>query len=219
MVNKIVYFVVEREGEYHLEYMNEGTTTDHNTIQLGTAPTEYNVEHKAYNIIHREDNVVHLDVSGGVAITEIDTGESRAIAALIHRVLLDGSVQPDSLGGVVEFERPGYHAEVGLDVKLAVHTMPLNTNVSDGGHQGVSLNRRKRVIKLLLDVNETLGLYGNSKYSPDRKFTVVLDQAPEPFTGLKEIFLLGWDRVTIIELSQNDPLPFKLVGLGHETEA
>jgi hypothetical protein len=47
---------------------------------------------------------------------------------------------------------------------------------------------------------------------------VVLDKAPEPFTGLKEIYLLGYNRVTQIELTQDDPLPFKILALGHETE-
>jgi len=185
VVNKVVYFLVEREGEFHIEYMNEGTTLDHNTVEVNT---------------------------GG--ITSIDTKETAAIAAMTHKVLLDNSVMADSLGGVITFPRTAYHAEVGLDVKLIIRTMPLNSRVQDG----VSLNMRKRVVKVLLNVRDTLGLFAFDVMSPDRRFTVVLDKAPEPFTGLKEIYLLGYNRVTQIELTQDDPLPFKILALGHETE-
>ncbi len=184
VINKIVYFLVERAGEYHIEYMNEGTTLDHNTVETGTQ------------------------------ITEVDTSESATIAQLTHKILLDDSVMADQKGGVITLPRPAYKAEVGLDVELIVRSMPLNQQTQEG----MSLNNRKRVIKVLLNVRDTLGLFAFDQLSPDRRFTVVLDEAPQPFSGLKEIFLLGFGRIVVIELRQDNPLPFKLLGLGAEVE-
>jgi len=211
-VNKIVYFLVERQGEFHIEYINEGTTLDHNTIELGTKRTQYNVVMFGENVIHDGNNVIYTDNDTGTPVTVVNTGESPAIAALDHKVLLDHSVMADSLGGVIVLERPAYRAEVGLDVELVVRTMPLNQEMKDGQ----SFHKEKRIVRVELYLRDSLGVYAFKTYSPDRKFTVVFDEAPEPYTGRKEIRLLGYNHVTIIEIMQENPLPFKMLSLGYE---
>lgn len=214
VVNNIVYFMCERQGEFHLEYMNEGTTTDHNSFADGTEPETFNVIHNGENVVHNLNNAIFTDVSTGVEITQIDTDQSPAMAILTYKLILDNSMMDDVQGGVVVFPRPAYSAEVGLDVKLKIITMPLNVNAQDG----VTRNDRQRVIRAMLNMRDTLGVHANANYSPDRKFTVVLDKAPIPYSGLKEIYLLGYSRQTQLEIYQEDPLPFKLLSLGWEIE-
>jgi len=185
VVNEIVYFMVERGGEYHLEYINEGTTTDHNTFKTSATP-----------------------------FTTLTTSQTPAMAALIYKVILDKSMQADHVGGNFTFDRSTKDAEVGLDVDLVVVTMPLNSNTQSG----VSRNSRKRVIKVMLNMLDSLGVYANTTYAPDRQFMVILDKMPVPYTGLKEIFLLGYSRETQIKIHQNNPLPFKLLGISWEVE-
>lgn len=213
-VNNIVYFMCKRQGEYHLEYMNEGTTTDHNSFAQGQAPETFNVVYNGDNVVHLGDNIVFTDHGTGSPITEIDTKQSIVMAQLTYKMLLDHSVMDDTIGGVVTLPRPAYDVEVGLDVPLKIVTMPLNVNAQDGA----ALNDRKRVIRVMMNVRDALGVYANTNYSPDRKFTVVLDKATEPFTGLKELYLLGYNRSTQLEIYQEDPLPLKLLSLGWELE-
>lgn len=184
-VNNIVYFMCKREGEYHLEYMNEGTTTDHNSF-----------------------------LYSNTAVTEIDTEQSVAMASLTYKLILDNSVMEDTIGGVVPFPREAYSAEIGLDVPLNVTSMPISIQAQDG----VTRNDRTRVIKAMLNMRESLGVYANTIYAPDRRFTVVLDEAPVPYTGLKEVFLLGYTRENQLVITQDNPLPFKILGLGFEIE-
>ncbi len=216
-VNKIVYFLVKRRGEYHIEYLNEGTTLDHNTVYAGQTP-----------------------------ITEIDTKESQTIAREEHKLILDNSMQPETTGGIVKFARPANKAETGLDVKMIVRTMPISLNLQQGPtlneHKRVTaihLNLRDTLGVYAAKISEWStpaenrheGLYrptdgtvartiqhNDYNFSPDRYFKVILDDTPKLFTGLKIIPILGYNRVTILEITQEDPLPFKLLGLGYKLE-
>nr|BDD47249.1 hypothetical protein 3 [bacterium] len=214
VVNNIVYFMVKRQGEYHLEYLNEGTTTDHNSFETGTPPETFNVVHNGDNVVHNGENVIYTDEGTGVPVTSIDTGQSTVMAQQTYKLILDNSIMDDTLGGVITLPRPAYDVEVGLDVPLKVISMPMNTRAADGSTR----NDRKRVIRAMLNMRDSLGVYANTNYAPDRKFTVTLDEAPVPFTGLKEIYLLGYSRETQLEIYQNNPLPFKMTGLGYEIE-
>ena len=215
-VNKIVYFMVERSGEYFLEYMNEGTTLDHNSFKTGQPLVKNNVTHNGdtTNVIYRGRNVVHSLPGSGVRITSIDTEEGAVMAALPHKVILDNSVLPNQFGGVMILPRPAYNVEVGFDVKLRVSTMPVSVPIDSGQ----TLNEIKRVISVQLNLRDTLGVSAGKSSAPDRTFKVVLDEAPNLFTGQKEVFLLGYDRLTVVDITQEQPLPFKLLAIGYEVE-
>ena len=215
-VNHVLYFMCERNGEYHLEFMNEGTTTDHNTVQVGQPPEEFNVVHLGENIVHNGDNVIYTDHGTGSPITTIDTNHTPAMSGLTYKMLLDDSVMDDTIGSTtsIPLPRPSYHVEVGLDVPLRIVTMPLNVNAKTGPTR----NNRTRLIKTMLNMLDSKGVYANMNYAPDRRFTVTLDEATEPFSGMKEIYLLGYSRQSQLEVYQDDPLPFKLIGLEWELE-
>ena len=89
--------------------------------------------------------------------------------------------------------------------------LPLSTDTKSGN----TLHRRKRVVKVDLNILESLGVYIEDIYSPDRQFTVVLDEAPEPFTGFKEVYLLGYQRIYQFEITQENPLPLLIRGVGY----
>jgi len=214
VVNKIVYFIVKRYGEYHLEYMNEGTVLDHNSIIGGTPPIVQNVTFSLWDVTHNGSNVIHQVPGSGTPVTEIDTLETPTQAAQPHKLILDDSIQQDTFGGFITLPRPAYKAETGYDVPLEVESMPLNVPLKDGNN----ITEVKRVVKVNLLLTDSLGVSANKKSAPDRKFTVVLDQAPSLFTGLKEIRLTGYDKVTQVKIWQENPLPFKLVGMGAEVK-
>ena len=215
-VNNIVWFMCERQGEFHLEYMNEGTTTDHNTFGQGEAPETFNVTHNGDNVVHNGENVIFTDYGTGVPITEAPVNQSTVMAAQTYKLILDKSIMDDVQGSTttITLPRPSYDIEVGLDVELLVTTMPMNVPAQDGATR----NDRKRVIRAMLNMRDSLGVFANANYAPDRKFTVALDETPTPYTGLKEIYLLGHNRETQLEIYQENPLPFKILGLGYEIE-
>ena len=218
VLDKEVYFLVLRQGSYFIEKLNEDTYTDHNVIERGTAPTTDTIVMGGVPIVHDGDDIVYTDLTTGVPLTELVTDYNGAFSTTEFKVVADFSVQADALyegtSGSNKFSltRVAYRIEVGLNFKTRVVTLP----VSSETQKGATLYRRKRIVKVDINVLESLGVYARNILSADRRFTVVLDEAPEPFTGFKEMYLLGYERLASIEVGQQEPLPFILRGLGTE---
>jgi hypothetical protein len=221
VVDKAVYFLVLRENNYFIEVLEEDTYTDHNVIIKGTKPTTYNVAYSINNVVYGLNNVVYTDFSTGVAATQIDTDFDAIFDNTYFKVIADFSMQDDAMPTVVSpgvnyftTVRDAYRIEVGLDFATKVVTLPLNAALKTGP----TLHKRKRVVKVDINVEQSLGVFANNIYASDRQFTVVLDEAPTPFTGFKEMYLLGYGRIVQIEISQKNPLPMLIRAIGYEVE-
>jgi len=225
VVGKEVYFLVERNAEVFIEKIEEGTYTDHNVSIQGVKPTTFNVIQGFDNVIQSPDNVVWTDTSTGTAVTSITTNYKDMFVSpsFDFRVVADYSIQPDATFIVdgtdlnhVEITRDAYNLEVGLDYDVEVRTLPLNVEAQG---VGAVVNLRKRVNRVILNLNESLGVYVSQNYLSDRQFTVVLDERPEPFTGVHEIYLFGYtDRLVEVSITQQNPLPFMLLNIDSEIE-
>jgi hypothetical protein len=133
------------------------------------------------------------------------------------RVKADGAVMANNTpaGGSITVERAVVDVEVGLNFDPIITTMPLNINYQGGP----SLTKDKRIVKAQLDVFESLGIYVDGIQIPDREFgESLLDVTPDPYTGLKEIYLLGWTELATLTITQQDPLPLTLRALAIEVE-
>ncbi len=211
VVDKDVYFLVFRNGEYFIELLREDTYTDHNVVDPGTRPTDD-------NIIMGIDNIIHTNINTGVPITELVTDYDGVFSNTDFKVIADYSIMDDAkYEGVPNsnkftISRVAYRIEVGLNFITSVITLPSSTTTQ----KGVTLYRRKRIVKVDVNVLESLGVYARNILAPDRQFTVTLDEAPKFFTGFKEVYVLGYDRLTTIEIHQKEPLPFILIGIGTE---
>ena len=147
-----------------------------------------------------------------------------AVSGLAHlngqscRVRADSSIMDNATpsGGAITLARNGTTVEVGLDYDITVKTMPLNSDFQNGP----ILTRYKRLVRVVTDLYQSLGVYVNDIYLADRDFGEdILDTTPPGFTGIKETYLLGWDRLAQITITQQDPQPFTLLGLAIEVEA
>lgn len=140
-----------------------------------------------------------------------------------YRIIADGSILSnevpflDSSVYKVTIDRASTTSvEIGLNFDIEIQTMPLNPQTNEG----YMVNQEKRVIKCSLNVYNTLGMYVDDKYISDRQFGAgILNQAPTPFTGVKEIHLLGFAKTKQIKVSQVDPLPMNLLQIDMEVEA
>ena len=207
VVNRVVYFLVNRGGKNYIEYMNEGTVLDHNTYSLGTKKTTSTIIHNSSRVTHHGTPVEHTDPTSGHTITSVDTGEDTAIAALDHIIIEDNSIMKSQKGGVITLDRPGYHIEVGLDVPLVVETMPIVVNSNK-----ISVDNIKRIVHSEVVLRDSLGVYVRGHYTGDKSFPVVLDEAPTPFSGIKKVNLMGYDRTQTLKITQDKPLPLRLLG-------
>jgi hypothetical protein len=218
VLDKDVYFLVSRNNTYFIERLTEGTYTDHNVLIEGEAPPTDSVVHAGDSVTHLTDSVVHTDTSMGTPVTEIDTNYNEVFANTLFKVVADYSIQADAYyegtgdNNKFTITRNAYRLEVGLNFNTLVVTLPISSETQ----KGVTLHRRKRVVKVDINVLNSLGVYARNRYTSDRQFTVALDSPPVPFTGFKEMYLLGYGRLIDVEISQNEPLPFTLRSIGTE---
>jgi len=219
VLSKEVYFLVKRAENYFIEKLEEDTYTDHNVLIKGTKPTTSNIIDGSNNIIDGDFNIVDTDYSSGSPVTSITTDYKDLFLDTTFKVVADFSIMPDAKPisdgtdlNHFNITRDAYRLEVGLDFETKIKMLPLSTDTKSGN----TLHRRKRVTKVDLNILESLGVYVEDIYSPDRQFTVILDEAPEPFTGFKEVFLLGYQRIYQFEITQENPLPLLIRGIGYE---
>lgn len=133
------------------------------------------------------------------------------------RVRADGEVRANATpgSGSITLAETATNVEVGLDYTTTVTTMPINMDFQDGP----TLTRKKRIVKVVPNVYESLGISINGDRFIDRNFGLSLDSAPTAYTGLKEMYLLGWTELAQVTITQTDPTPMTVLGLAIEVEA
>jgi len=165
-----------------------------------------------------------VDVDSYTDANERSTPGSATVTGLGHlngeecRVKADGAVMSNATptSGNITLSRSAQAVEVGLDYDTLLKTMPLNMDFQNGP----TLMRKKRIIRVMLDVYESLGLHVDGTLLPDRALGVnVLNNTPTPYTGLKDVYQMGWSELAQIEISQTDPVPMLLLGVSLEMEA
>ncbi len=120
------------------------------------------------------------------------------------------------VGGSITIERTAADsAEVGLFFRPTVKTMPIEKDIGPG----YNLNAEKRIVNAMVYLQNTTEIKVQDVDVPFRQFgTGILDQAVTPFTGKKEVYLLGWDKSAVLELTQDNPAPMTVLALSLEME-
>jgi len=194
VVGKETYFTVLREGHYYIERIDPNLYTDHAVIKDGVFPDSHNVVHGLDNVIFNTSNVIWTNTSTGTPVTDIITNYSDAFVNTRFKVIADFSIMPDAKyegtdkDNKFTITRDAYRIEVGLNFETNIVTLPINQSTQSGQ----SFFKRKRVVKVDISVQDTLGVQANDLTAPDRSFIVVLDDAPELYTGFREMYLLGY---------------------------
>jgi hypothetical protein len=193
-IGEFVYFIVERDtGYYFLEKHDPDYYMDHSTKVTGVVSRVEIKSALPYLDLTKQYSIVADGSYLGTATAYLDTGKYYV------------DLPRDSVA----------YVEVGFAPEITIKTMPLTAGTND---QGTIVNQIKRVIRVILNLYQSLGVIIEGEQLPDRQFVVTLDEAPETFTGIKEIYLLGYSRTTQITVSQEVPLPFTLMQFDHELE-
>lgn len=119
-------------------------------------------------------------------------------------------------GGSITLSSPVSEVEVGLQYIPRIKPMPL-APVLQSGH---IMYKQKRISNVYVDYVDSLGVYIDSTLIPFNNFNGYFPYpAPEPETGFYEYTNLdSWDARQMIEITQRDPLPMTIIGIGFELE-
>ncbi|WP_299083207.1 hypothetical protein [uncultured Paraglaciecola sp.] len=181
--------------------------------------TERRINGTTARFLERTDTSLYTDA------TEVYTGFSGSVlTGLSHlegeavSIRADGVLLPEMTvsAGQVTLTRTLTNArvEVGLNFTSTLKTMP----VSQDAGAGFNLDDEKRITRVTLDLFETLGVSINGVPVPDIQFPLTLDTAPTPYTGRKGSPLLGWSKTSQVTITQDQPAPMTVLGIGIEVD-
>jgi hypothetical protein len=104
--------------------------------------------------------------------------------------------------------------EVGLNYTPELVTLPAEFQLPDG----ISFGQKRRVVRAVMDLNETLNVKTKGTTLLIRRVTNNFANQPDSITGRKEVYLLGWGNEGTVTLTQDEPLPITLNGILLEVE-
>ena len=104
--------------------------------------------------------------------------------------------------------------KIGFNYIPTVETMPIDKELPEGSLTGLP----RRISRAIVDMNSTLDM--TIKAADTTAKNLVIQQIGftagsdlTPVTAKKEFFFLGYDKSPTITISQDDPLPMKLLGM------
>ena len=154
---------------------------------------------------------------------QITQSASATVSGLAHlnsqvcRVRADSSVMNDATpsGGAITLARTATQIEVGINFDVTIKTMPASVTM-DSGPVAV---RKRRISRVSAQLHESSGLKINGKSVPNKNLGAnILGNAPESFTGIKTLPILGYSKTAQVTVTQTDPLPLTLLGLTIELQ-
>ena len=113
---------------------------------------------------------------------------------------------------ILEFEKGHSYLETGFNFIPHLRTVKLNRETKSGS----IINMKKRLSRVKLNVFNTLGISVENVRLADKKFIMSFDHQLQPFTGVKDVRLLGYSDQNSVDIVQKLPFPFTLLQI--ETE-
>ena len=117
-----------------------------------------------------------------------------------------------SAGNIVITDNNISSITAGINYTPTLKTMPVESAQTGGQFNGDP----KRINRVMVNIREALAISVEGEYLRIRKVTDDLSENREKQTGIKEFHLLGYSKTPQVTITQDDPLPLKLLGVGME---
>ena len=188
-VDDDIYFIVER-------------TIDESTVQY--------LEKLNWDI-YTDCSSIQTLAPAGTTIANLEHLEGQVV-----QVRGDGYVLTDQTvaSGEITIEKTSTEVEVGLEYNPLIKPMPVQVNTQTGPTTYI----KKRIIRAFVDYYESIGVVVDSVPIPYLNFDDdVLLNAPSAKTGIYEYNNLSdWERRESISITQTQPFPMTILGVGYE---
>jgi hypothetical protein len=159
-------------------------------------------------MLEREDPSLTTDSSASATSTDTLTGLAHLEGETIE-VIADGAYMGQFVvsGGQITISRSANLITGGLNFTPIIKTMPLNIQLDNGPNAALP----KRIIRASIELFESNGVLVNGQRIANKTMGVNVFEAPEPITGLEEIYLQGWSVEASLTISQEEPMPLTVL--------
>ena len=163
-------------------------------------------------------SVTDMGVTASTPGSGIFTGLSH-LEGLTVRIVGDGAFEGTAVvtGGQVTVDETKTTTEVGLAFNPIMETMPLNQPLQNGPN----FSEPKKVNRVTVDFEDSLGIIiknslGSMARVADKTMAVDVFDNPTPKSGREDVWLLGWDKVASVIITQDTPVPMTILTIGVE---
>ena len=159
-------------------------------------------------MLEREDPDLTTDSSATATSTDTLTGLTHLNGKIID-VIADGAYQGEFVvsGGQVTIDRQADLITGGLNYIPIIETMPLNTALQNGPNAALP----KRIVRAALELYKSNSILVNGERIANKTMGVDVFDPPSPKTGLKEVYLQGWDVEATLTITQDEPMPMTIL--------
>lgn len=119
-------------------------------------------------------------------------------------------------GGEITIEHEETEVKIGLSYEPLLRTLPIALNLQKGN----IAYAKKKIVSIYVDYYQSVGIYVNNVLIPFRNINEDLPYPPpEPTTDIYEHVNFGsWDARQYVEITQKDPLPMTILGIGYRLQ-
>jgi len=182
------------------------------------AVVERTINSATFTSLELLDNTYHTDC--GVKLTSGSATTAWTVSHLPNTTVVVksgnyslGEYTTDGSGNITVSDAVE-EIEVGINYTPTLTTLPPEFQLSDG----VSIGQKRRIVRAVLDLNETLNVKTKGTTVLIRRVTDDFSLEPTPLTQRKEVYLLGWSSEGTVTITQDQPLGITLNGLMLEVE-
>ena len=228
VLDDTVYFLTERFGITYIEKLNNNLHTDLAYFEEVAAPITYDVVHFRDEVVHNGNEVVHttgtptgiLTIFTEYNLSILNNNNSANERERFLELIMDDNLQDrtnligNDWNNFIIPSRTVYKVEVGINYPVRILTMPLNAQTKGG----YGVNLRKRVIRVILHLLNSKAVILEDKATHNRQYPVPFNSSVPNFTGIKEVYLMGYGRLVEIEITQDEPFPMTVLSIDAEVE-
>lgn len=164
------------------------------------------------------DRVTDLGVKKATPANGIFTGLDHLEGSTVD-IVGDGAFEGTAVvsSGQVTVDSDHTNTEVGLRFTPLIETMPLNIPLQNGPN----FAEPKKINRVTVDFYESLGILvsnslGYQTRIADKTMAVDVFDNPTPSSGREDIWLLGWDNVATVTITQEEPVPMTILSIAVE---
>lgn len=137
------------------------------------------------------------------------------LEAIKVKVWADGYLLDDQTvtNGQITIEMPATSVSVGMNYNVQLTPLPVNII---GSH---TKYLPKRIVRLWVDYYDSIGIDVNGTPIPELKWSnPILGKTTKPRSGTYTARGEGWNPQVTFDITQQEPLPFLITGIGYEVE-
>ncbi len=118
--------------------------------------------------------------------------------------------------GVVVLDKPASAIDIGIDYTIEVSTMPTDVQVKSSGSVATLTGAPRKIAKAIFELSNTYNIKVNTMDVPLNNVNNLTTTSMTAYDGQKSVHFLGYSTKPFITITQDKPLPMRVLTITEE---